>query len=76
MIALSDTDTGGASVPWSQGSPHQHLAAGISLTCQRRGLMWLCVKLPHFLTLRLLLIHLTSISPPGVFHILFNELYS
>lgn len=34
----------------------------------------LCLWLPHPLTLLLLLKRLPSISPPGVFHILFNEL--
>ncbi len=43
------------------------------INLSERGYVWLCLWLPHPLTLMLLLIHLTSISPPGVFHILFNE---
>lgn len=79
MIALRDTDTTLShrrrreELQCDWASLQQHLAAGISLTCQREATCCFVSDCHIPLTLMLLLTHMTSISPPGVFHILFNE---
>lgn len=57
-------------------SPCRLLAAGVSLTCHREARCRFVFNCHIPLRSAPPLVCLTSISPPGVFHILFNELHS